>query len=713
MKKLAYVTALLAAVCMISCENKGEEPTGAETDGPVQVFNPSKADSYNGYAEISVPLGTTEIHVINHAGRDAQGKFVNPTEQVIAVDPIPAKAVDGKDVEPFGIVKLAFTSKVPTMYSVYYKAGSTPATKADENAKEEDVYTLEDFPVDKIEFGAFGTTRYVQMPWSFAFFQGGEKNGQRQYPKDVVYYDAAHNHTLRYTFAYEGAGSSFGYVLTESYKVVDYKVVEALYNYCVGCGNCPYCMPWGCSCGCGSTNPDFHASGDTTGNAGEDDVVIGGEGGSEENQPIVYEGGEDGENGEGTHTPVVLVDPHGTIIVDYDNSNINAVTLPEPASYVTTSEDQTFYHSSGVVMFDDSWPASPVRTSAYDSDFNDVVVDYDIEAKTVADNILESEGWREQVKVVLHVRAIGGENPERVGLILEGFNLDNVASIEEYKTLDSWQNAHGELPTSQHMNAVKENSFQVKVNSLRPLSEVGQLFRYRETGSGAGTATYNYVNNGQSQEHVFNPALKQYAAWGGAHADQYDAAALEQAYKEVGQNFSNIQSRVFYNTVPGYVNVAGGLYTYTVIYNMKARAEMDPAAREAVKKNMIDAVVNTTSQNFYIVSKSGGQYYPIHLKGYTPADFPVKGFGTGNTYKDRYEAGKAGKSYLNATIPYCTTDNLVWAFKCPTLTKHAWEKMAFGKAYPNYEAWVRSNGAEHQDWYKDADVNGTLLTCWW
>ena len=43
--------------------------------------------------------------------------------------------------------------------------------------------------------------------------------------------------------------------------------------------------------------------------------------------------------------------------------------------------------------------------------FDDVVIDYDFEARTVADELLETEGWREQVKVVLQLRAVGSSVP--------------------------------------------------------------------------------------------------------------------------------------------------------------------------------------------------------------------------------------------------------------------------------------------------------------
>ncbi|MBQ9195280.1 MAG: DUF4842 domain-containing protein, partial [Bacteroidales bacterium] len=95
----------------------------------------------------------------------------------------------------------------------------------------------------------------------------------------------------------------------------------------------------------------------------------------------------------------------------------------------------------------------------------------------------------------------------------------------------------------------------------------------------------------------------------------------------------------------------------------------------------------------------------------------VKGFDSRYeyTYKDIFDANVANETLnadLDASEPYMTKTGLVWGFKCPTLTKHVWEKQFFGSAYPYYEEWVKSNGTVHEDWYK-TDVDGVLLTCWW
>ena len=75
---------------------------------------------------------------------------------------------------------------------------------------------------------------------------------------------------------------------------------------------------------------------------------------------------------------------YGKTVALLDNAVINTkvsaatkagnttVKLSEPKEYQTADLGYTFYHSSGVVMFEDSWPSSSrVDGKKYDSDFND------------------------------------------------------------------------------------------------------------------------------------------------------------------------------------------------------------------------------------------------------------------------------------------------------------------------------------------------------
>ncbi len=378
-----------------------------------------------------------------------------------------------------------------------------------------------------------------------------------------------------------------------------------------------------------------------------------------------------------------------------------SVYLPEPAEYTSQALVKTVYQSSGVVMFEDSWPNLPGNIN--DEDYNDVVVDYDVTAEVVPDD--QAKAGTEQLKVVMHVRAVSGTEPNRVGMVLEGFDMHNVEKVFEFKTLDSYGSGHGELPEWTKVT-LQENSLHYDPLATiypndswdRPAIEIGRIVLYNSADRGAGTETYIYHNNEGDKVHVMNPALRQYADWGGEHKEQYSADLPAELVKKA-------QNTKFYNVVPGYVNVAGGLYTYTVIYVMKGR--MGNENSEAMKQNMIDAVVNTTAQNFYIVKSD---YTPVGLKGYTPYNFSVKNY---SDYADKYKkVYNANKDHLSAEVTYMGKNGEVWGFKCPTLTKHVWNKMGFGNAYPHYEEWVTTNGTAHPRWYTEG-VEGMYLTCWW
>lgn len=615
-----FAVACIALSAMVAC-SKDSLKVKEDTSNP-EV----EATGYYGFARISVPAATKSVFV--------EYKSAGATKVTeVAVTPVVAEAKDGKNVEPFGTVDLLFKSSVPSMVSVY----------SSENQKAEAEYSLTDFPIEQITSGEFGVTRYVQMPWEFGWYNDETTNWQNTHsnPDDVVFYDSLHNHTLRYVFCYSGPASE-AYYLEEAYEITDRAVTGEKYNYCGGCGNCPKCMPWGCGCGCGKTNSAFTGSGDTTGGNGNT------------TEPQIPE-------------------------------TVKVIELAEPDAYITTDQDQTFYHSSGVVMFDDSWPSAPAAGSGViDSDFNDVVVDYDIEAKTVSDALLESEGWREQVKVVLHLRAVGGDNPARVGLVLEGFDQKYVDYIESHVTLDSYQNEHGTLP-SWVGTKIGQNCVHNESNTVRPYVEMAGIWNMKEAVAGETAGEYVYTNNGVSHTTVFNPGVKGY--WPQPHTEQYEEGITKKAGK------------YYYNTTPGYVNVAGGLITYTVIYHMKPRAEMTGEESQLCLKNMIDAVTKTTNQNFYIILTD---WRPIGLKGYKPTDRD----------QSKYDSILASNSnYLNSEISYYGNDGKIWAFKLPVLTKHAWEKYSFSLAYPKYENYINTQGEEDVDWYLYPDAH--YLTCWW
>lgn len=680
MKKFVLFAAFTLLFMAFSCQ-KDNKPEVTPFD-PSTALDGAIPAGYYGYTEVSVPCGTDKVY-IEYVGEGGTRTVVQDVEPVITVP------TGGKDVEPFGKVKLLLEAKERTKVNVYYYV--TEATKAGGDTK----MALEDFPLDQVQFGVFGETRYVQIVWDYIF----DAQNSPTYPSDVVFYDSAHDHTLRYKFAY--TSSSWGaYYLEDAYDVENYELKGQKYiNSCDHCGgDCPYCMPWGCSCNCGGVNSSFVGNGDKTGDDKNSTVVDPQKPGT---SPTVDDRGS------------VIVDSYGTIIVDYAPHDATRVELPEPASYVTHDDDLTMYHSSGVVMFDDRWPTLPDQGYRYD--YNDVVIEYDIEAVTVPDELLASQAGKEKVKVTLHVRSLGGDDSIGVGVVLENFNTENVLEIKESKTLDS--GGHGQLPIWTE-TTLQENSLHYDPlatsyrtsNTLRPAVEIGRLQALnsvdgKKTG-GLNSGNEEYQSKGKV--HVFNPARKLFAAWGDAHNEQYEDG-LADLYVATNRKLSDTQNMKLYNTIPGYVNVDGGLYTYTVEYYMKPRDEMSREQSAACLSNMIETVVNTTNQNFYIVKTDRGA---VGLKGYEPLDVPVKDFPRG--YKSKYEEIKAAYSAnMDPTIPYLASNGMVWGFKCPTLTRHAWELIPFCVAYPNYEEWVKSNGATHADWYKDDSVNYTALVCEW
>ncbi len=63
-------------------------------------------------------------------------------------------------------------------------------------------------------------------------------------------------------------------------------------------------------------------------------------------------------------------------------------------------------------------------------------------------------------------------------------------------------------------------------------------------------------------------------------------------------------------------------------------------------------------------------------------------------------------------VPYSGTNGAVWGFKCPTLTRHIWNKLYFSQAYPHYEEWITSGGTQYPDWYV-RDIDERFVVCWW
>ena len=185
-------------------------------------------------------------------------------------------------------------------------------------------------------------------------------------------------------------------------------------------------------------------------------------------------------------------------------------------------------------------------------------------------------------------------------------------SIDEYKTLDSWQNTHGNLPSWTDNTVAGELTYHYETNPVRPVIEVSKLDLFNNASRGAGTEEYTRIDdNGASHKTVFNLKINNYKPM---DETQFYADLKDITYPTT---FAQMQGQNYYNVIPGYVNVDGGLFTYTVIYHLKDRAKMSAAEKQAVIDNVISTVMTCTNQNFYVITSD---WRPVHLKGYTPGD---------------------------------------------------------------------------------------------
>lgn len=367
-------------------------------------------------------------------------------------------------------------------------------------------------------------------------------------------------------------------------------------------------------------------------------------------------------------TFVNIYDEDGNLLIE--NKHIKAatmaagatgVTLPEDAvkNYVTADGPQTFYHSSGVAMFDDSWPIEPIVNDV-DADFNDVVVDYDIETKAVDADLAPDQLYREQTKVVMHIRAIGGGFPTKACLALEGLDTKYIKDVSATVTLGNWNT---QVPTALATPTVD-------ITGSYPIIKLNNLWWFNT----AEAHSYTYVNSKTGKTQVFNDTIS-----------------------NIPQTPAKDKTPRFYNVNRGCINVGGDLITLTVIFKGALRSTLSSTESSAQLQNFIDAVMNINSQNFYIVTRDK---YEIHMKGYNP----TREYTT-------YDTDAATGTTMDNSTTYCTSEGLVWGFKTPVLTRHAWEKTSFYKAYPDYSGFVKSNGASNTDWYKNPV--GENISIWW
>ena len=658
-----YSLVLSALLMLTACSTDSIETPSIDNGGGNETETAVNAAGYFKSVQTVVPVATDVIYVeyTDATGKkdtktvDVSNGTSSSTRKLLKAAGENNGGTTEKGASAFKTVSILLQSKETTTVNVYY-------TNNQKNLK---IVALENVDISEVPLsgsandGVFGETRFVKVSkYSFLYTTVNKKTVPTN-PGDVVVLNKAHNHICHYRFAYKDMNYfGTGYYLLDAYDVTyddakGFNVAKdrAGYDYhqnkpkngalagqtTTQCVKNIHTMPWGCDCTDPETaqktvNPNFKS------NNGVDPWV---------------------EATPDPSAPVKIVDLEG---------NVTPTT--------TADGNQMFYHSKGVVMFDESWPTVPAATKAVD--YNDVVIDYDLEAKTADVTTEPKLGGREQLKVVMHLRTLGGETPQGVGLVIDGLKNSNVESVEKHITLDSWQNPRGTLPDVVTNNITAD----VDMTQDNPLMTFTGI-QWLKSAEAAATHYTKTDNNGGSRDVVVN----RMTGYSTPDATQYISTITNKA-----------PDKTYYNTIPGYVNVDAGLITFTYIFHFKDRSKMTAEESAAQIQNLIDAVNNTDQQNFFITVSNGAE---IHLRGYKPT----------YKYTEGYATAVAANSDLDQSNGYMGTSGKIWGVKCPVLTRHAWEGYDFNTAYPDFAAWLSSNGSEKQDWY--LQPAGDYVSCWW
>ena len=331
------------------------------------------------------------------------------------------------------------------------------------------------------------------------------------------------------------------------------------------------------------------------------------------------------------------------------------IAKPEDAvkNYVTNADGFTNYHSSGVAMFEDTWPSKSNvdKTGSGDlfGDFNDFVVDYDLES-TVSDEADTLQAWKEDLKVVMHARAMGGGYGQKFGLLLEGLD-------KQYVDAD-----HVEI-------SVTLGNYDHVADSLK--AEVVWQ----------GSNPIIYIENIQN---LINKTFM-----------DANGLALKSGFGSYSlYNISNDAT----------LNVGKKLFTVTVTFRGKERSTITAAEHQAQTDNFKAATINTNTQNFFLVTTQAGKTYEIHMPNYATTDAYT-------TYTADMNDKAAGKVVAkSSTDTYTAADGQVWAIKTPVLTRHATERVAFSSAYPQYLKWLSTKDTQYAKWYKIENADETRST---
>lgn len=339
------------------------------------------------------------------------------------------------------------------------------------------------------------------------------------------------------------------------------------------------------------------------------------------------------------------------------NAMVNLI-LPEDAVQPTDETDAgyLFYHNTGVAMFEDGWPTEP--KAWYDEDFNDVVFEYDLKVTECQDaEQMAKQGSKEELLLTLDVRAMGGQKPTKLGVILEGLESKYVDRITASLVLKGGQ---GTMTDLKKIQLSEEQKVVVDVPNWKWDKDAESVVRHAKLT----------VDKEQPEGTVITLDGLRSLVDEGREGD-------------------------FFQVTKGKVNE--GLPMLRAEIRLIGKEGLTGADRENQLKAFRNLILDTKRQNFFITAKDEGQGATgdkeIHMKGYKPS----------SAFKERYEtlAGQGAQYYTNA-------NGYTWGVKLPVGTKHVYEGEAFAEAYTEFTKWIEASGANYKTWYQKPDAEKTV-----
>ena len=332
---------------------------------------------------------------------------------------------------------------------------------------------------------------------------------------------------------------------------------------------------------------------------------------------------------------------------NFETNRLASVTLalPEDAVQPTNETDQgyLFYHNTGVVMFEDGWPIQ--LDSWYDEDFNDVVFEYDLKVTEChSQQMMETVGGKEELLLTLDVRAVGGIYPTVLGVVLDGLKSEYVDRITASLVLKGGQGTMTDL-------AKEELSTKniVKVENKN----------------------WNWSNDTRKEPRFAILTVDK------AQGTVITLDGLTSLMDNNQDMFQVTQGKV-----------REGLPMLRAEVRLIGKEGLTGAERDAQLAAFRELILDTNRQNFFIKVNGGKE---IHMRGYAPT----------SAYKAEYEALVAGDTTLDANVYYSNTKGSTWGVKLPVGTRHAYERVPFREAYPDFTKWVDSKGVSNQKWYEN------------